>query len=111
MRRGWAPENLLASYHTERWAAAGENLSVTTRTMEFLVPHTDEQRQRRVEALEQALTHSDARSLIDSGKLAEPYWYLDSPLTTLAEPRTTSPVKPGSSGPHSPAFCARTGRA
>ncbi|MEU8801294.1 FAD-dependent monooxygenase [Spirillospora sp. NPDC048819] len=95
VRRGWAPEDLLASYHAERWAAAGENLRVTTRTMEFLVPHTREQRQRRVEALEQALTHPDARSLIDSGKLAEPYWYLDSPLTTLTEPADAFPREPG----------------
>ena len=36
--RGWAPDDLLESYHAERHAAATENLAVTTATMDFLVP-------------------------------------------------------------------------
>ena len=38
---GWAPEELLESYHDERHAAAQENLAVTTATMDFLVPQDE----------------------------------------------------------------------
>lgn len=63
VRHGWAPPELLASYGIERRAAALENLRVTTRTMEFLVPQTPEQRAHRLESLEKARTHPDpARS-------------------------------------------------
>src|SRR5215510_1270836 len=55
IRRGWAPASLLDSYHAERRAAARENLRVTSATMEFLVPQTDEARRRRVAALDRAL--------------------------------------------------------
>lgn len=79
---GWAGENLLESYHDERHAAALENIEVTTATMEFLVPHTAEQRSRRLDVLERALTDPAAHSEVDSGRLAEPFWYVDSPLTT-----------------------------
>lgn len=82
VRHGWAPPSLLDSYHVERFAAAQENLRVTSATMEFLVPQTPELRRRRTELLDRALTDPTARTGIDSGKLAEPYWYTASPLTT-----------------------------
>ncbi|MDL4818503.1 FAD-dependent monooxygenase [Actinomadura opuntiae] len=102
VRRGQAPEDLLASYDIERRAASGENLAVTTRTMEFLVPHTDEEKERRLAALEAALTDPEARAQIDSGKLAEPYWYLDSPLTTPAGPVEDFPRAAGAVRPPIP---------
>ncbi|RFS84259.1 pentachlorophenol monooxygenase [Actinomadura spongiicola] len=102
VRRGLAPGGLLDSYDVERWAAAGENLRVTTRTMEFLVPHTPAQHARRLEALERARTHPDAGTIIDSGKLAEPYWYLDSPLTTPSGSTDGFPCEPGAVRPPVP---------
>ncbi|WP_262403192.1 FAD-dependent monooxygenase [Actinomadura sp. CNU-125] len=92
LRHG-APGRLLGSYDAERRAAALENLRVTGRTMEFLVPRTPEQRARRVAALERALHDPDARAEIDSGRLAEPYRYADSPLTTPSGP--SGPFLPG----------------
>lgn len=80
--RGWASDALLDSYHDERHAAALENLAVTTSTMDFLVPHTDTQRRHRIDALERAAADPSAASDVDSGRLAEPFWYVDSPLTT-----------------------------
>lgn len=80
--RGWSGPRLLASYHDERWAAARENLDVVGRTMDFLVPHTEKGRRRRVDVLEAALTDPGARAQVDSGRLSEPFWYTDSPLTT-----------------------------
>ncbi|HEU0239590.1 MAG TPA: FAD-dependent monooxygenase [Micromonosporaceae bacterium] len=97
-RRGWAGPDLLASYEHERMAAAAENLRVTGDTMRFLVPHTDAERAYRREVLDRAITDVDARALVNSGKLAEPYWYVDSPLTT-GRPPAEFPTSPGANRP------------
>ena len=78
---GWAGEELLESYHVERHAAAVENLAVTGATMRFLVPGDEQERRHREEVLERARTGVAARALVDSGRLAEPFWYVDSPIT------------------------------
>lgn len=78
----WAPDELLNSYHHERHAAALENIEVTTATMNFLVPHTAQQHRTRRETLERATTDPTARAAVDSGRLSEPFWYTNSPLTT-----------------------------
>lgn len=80
--RGWADPALLETYDLERRAAAAENLAVTSATMDFLVPQTDEQHARRLSVLEAAVADPQARAEVDSGRLAEPFWYVDSPLTT-----------------------------
>src|SRR5215475_4932075 len=80
--RGWAPDALLDSYHAERHAAACENLEVTSATMRFLVPGTDAERRHRLATLEAAVADPAARAAVDSGRLAEPFWYAASPLTT-----------------------------
>ena len=83
--RGWAPPGLVASYHDERLAAALENLEVTSRTMDFLVPQSEAGWARRRAVLERAArdpTNRDAIGAIDSGRFSEPFWYVDSPLTT-----------------------------
>ena len=79
---GEAGEELLESYHTERHAAAAENVAVTTATMDFLVPQDDEQHRRRLDVLTRAAHDPAACEQVDSGRLAEPFWYADSPLTT-----------------------------
>ncbi|CAM5787428.1 FAD-dependent monooxygenase [Ottowia pentelensis] len=80
--RGWADDTLLDSYDSERCAASRENIEVTGKTMDFLVPHTEEQHRIRVERLTAALTDASVHPQIDSGRLSEPFWYVDSPLTT-----------------------------
>lgn len=96
-RAGRAGPALLASYDHERGAAAAENLRVTGTTMRFLVPRTDAERAHRRDVLERSVHDPAARSEIDSGKLAEPFWYLDSPLTTPADPASLAgfPTAPG----------------
>lgn len=79
---GWASESLLYTYHDERHAAALENLEVTGATMRFLVPQSEEESHERRRTLELARHDSTARVRVDSGRLAEPFWYVDSPLTT-----------------------------
>jgi len=87
--RGWAPEGLLESYHVERHAAARENLEVTGATMRFLVPRGEAEWHARRAILDAAVADAaTAAEAVDSGRLAEPYWYIDSPLTT---PEPTRP--------------------
>ncbi|GAA4668849.1 MULTISPECIES: FAD-dependent monooxygenase [Amycolatopsis] len=83
---GWAPDALLDSYHDERHAAARENLAVTTATMDFLVPPDEQRARRRIDILTRAAEDPEARKDVDSGRLSEPFWYVDSPLTT-ADPQ------------------------
>jgi 2-polyprenyl-6-methoxyphenol hydroxylase-like FAD-dependent oxidoreductase len=96
--RGWAPQSLVGTYHDERHAAGVENLRVTGDTMRFLVPATEADRAHRLRVLRAALTDPAASAEIDSGRLAEPYRYTDSPLTTPA-PGTP---KPGDLAPDGP---------
>jgi len=91
--RGWAPDRLLDSYHAERHAAARENLEVTSATMRFLVPGTDAERRYRLATLDRAAADPAARAAVDSGRLAEPFWYTASPLTT------PDPERPGTGRP------------
>lgn len=79
---GRAGEALLASYHTERHAAAVENLAVTGATMRFLVPQDAAQARRRTEVLAAACADPARFAEVDSGRFAEPFWYTESPLTT-----------------------------
>ncbi len=80
--RGRAGAELLESYHVERHAAAVENLEVTTATMDFLVPPDAQRAAHRLDVLDRAADDPAARALVDSGRLYEPFWYVDSPLTT-----------------------------
>ncbi|HEU5471562.1 MAG TPA: FAD-dependent monooxygenase [Actinophytocola sp.] len=103
-RAGEAGPALLDSYDHERGAAAAENLRVTGRTMRFLVPRTEAERAHRTAVLERSVHDPAARAEIDSGKLSEPFWYLDSPLTTPADPVELAgfPTAPGVARPPLP---------
>ncbi|MGW4421417.1 FAD-dependent monooxygenase [Streptosporangium sp. NPDC004631] len=97
--RGWAPEALLDTYHLERSDAARENLEVTGATMRFLVPQTDRERDRRHTWLEAAVDDPRALVKVDSGRLAEPFWYVDSPLTVPDPSRPFAGRPPSGSAP------------
>jgi 3-(3-hydroxy-phenyl)propionate hydroxylase len=84
---GWAPDTLLDTYHDERHAAALENIAVTTATMDFLVPQDEAAAAHRRDVLSRAAADPAVRALVDSGRLAEPFWYVDSPLTTRSPAR------------------------
>ena len=86
---GWAAPALLDSYGAERRAAGVENLGITTATMDFLVPQTPAAAEHRRTVLAAAAEDPAARAQVDSGRLAEPFWYPESPLTT---PDPTRPV-------------------
>jgi 3-(3-hydroxy-phenyl)propionate hydroxylase len=79
---GWAGPGLLESYNAERLAATMENLEVTSATMRFLAPQTDEARQERQQRLLAAAADPAVAANVDSGRFFEPFWYVTSPLTT-----------------------------
>jgi 3-(3-hydroxy-phenyl)propionate hydroxylase len=76
---GWAAPRIVEEYAGERRAAAEENLAITTRTMDFLVPQSEAGWAHRRDVLERAVTDPDARTEIDSGKLYAPFRYGDDP--------------------------------
>jgi len=98
--RDWSgADELLESYHAERHAAARENLSVTSATMDFLVPQSAAAAAHRRDVLERARAEVAARALVDSGRLAEPFWYADSPLTTADPARPFAGRPPRGAAP------------
>lgn len=101
--RGWAGAGLIESYHAERHAAALENLEVTGETMRFLVPQDAAGLARREQILRRAAADGRQAAGVDSGRLAEPFWYTSSPLTTPdpARPWPGRPA-PGAAQPPGP---------
>jgi len=77
---GRSPADLLDTYHTERHAAARENLRVTEATIRFMVPPGPVQRVRRNLLLALSLPVKGMRRHVNSGRMAEPHVYQDSPI-------------------------------
>lgn len=73
---GWGT-GLVAGYDAERRAAAEDNLAITTRTMDFLVPQTEAGHAHRRDVLDRAIADPTARAEIDSGRLYAPFRYGD----------------------------------
>ncbi|GAW48907.1 MULTISPECIES: FAD-dependent monooxygenase [unclassified Nocardioides] len=92
---GWADGSLVASYDAERGAAARANLAVTSRTMDFLVPQTEEGRLHRRDVLERALADPAARGAIDSGTLYAAHRYAGSPRPPVADGRLRALARDG----------------
>jgi 2-polyprenyl-6-methoxyphenol hydroxylase-like FAD-dependent oxidoreductase len=80
--RGVAPDALLDSYHIERHAAALENLSLTEATIQFMVPPTLPKRLFRKSILVASLLLPWTRRFVNSGTMATPHIYRDSPIVT-----------------------------
>lgn len=78
--RGLAADALLETYHVERHAAARENLRVTEATIRFMVPPTAPHRWRRNALLRLAPRLRYLRRYVNSGRMAEPFVYADSPI-------------------------------
>jgi 2-polyprenyl-6-methoxyphenol hydroxylase-like FAD-dependent oxidoreductase len=86
-----APESLLESYHHERRAAAVENLAVTDASMRFMVPH-GLRRVGRNAILRGSLRFPGLRRRVNSGRLAQPYVYADSPIVRPGPEEPALPV-------------------
>ena len=78
--RGETPETLLDSYESERRLAAEDNLAVTDATMRFMAPSGPLQRLWRNLILRGSTRFAALRRRVNSGRLAEPFSYLASPI-------------------------------
>jgi 3-(3-hydroxy-phenyl)propionate hydroxylase len=79
---GEAPESLIDSYCSERWAAARENILASTRSTDFITPKFPASRAFRDATLSLARDFPFARALINSGRLSVPTSQAGSPLDT-----------------------------
>lgn len=77
---GQSGPGLLETYHTERYAAAEENLRVTEATLRFMVPPNLLCRWRRSLMLAASQRFGLVRDWVNSGRMAEPFSYRDSPI-------------------------------
>jgi 3-(3-hydroxy-phenyl)propionate hydroxylase len=77
-----AAPSLLASYDSERLGAAKENLRHSSRSTDFITPKTRASRALRDAVLELSRTHPQFRAYVNSGRLSQPSWLADSPLST-----------------------------
>ena len=98
---GYASDELLESYDTERRAAAVENLAVTDASMRFMVPRGRLRRWLRNAILRGSLRMPRLRRLVNSGRLAQPYSYSDSPIV-VADVRDARVPAIGAVAPDAP---------
>src|SRR4030088_2799504 len=79
--RGDAPSALLASYEVERGLAADENIRASTRSTDFIAPHSRQERRLRHAVLSLAKEADFAKRMVNGGRLSTPSVY-DTPLST-----------------------------
>ena len=84
--KGESGEGLIASYEIERVQAADENIGHSTRSTDFMSPHSAAERRLRDAVLELAPKAEFARRMVNSGRLSVATVY-DSPLSTPDETR------------------------
>ena len=82
--KGDAGEGLIASYESERIQAADENIAHSTRSTDFIAPHSAAERALRDAVLALASQAEFARRMINSGRLSVATVY-DSNLSTPDE--------------------------
>ncbi|MEU0566010.1 FAD-dependent monooxygenase [Nonomuraea sp. NPDC005983] len=92
---GRADEELLETYHLERYAAAKENLRVTEATIRFMVPPNRLRRWTRSTLLRLSHWLGLARRHVNSGQMARPYTYDDSPIVQTGHPMLGSFARDG----------------
>ncbi len=83
--KGHADPSILASYHTERHAAATQNVSVTNRTARFLRPAdtaNGAERSFRDAAIALAKRHETMRPFVNTGRMSSPNVYPQSEICT-----------------------------
>lgn len=78
---GEGGEGLIASYETERIQAADENIGHSTRSTDFMSPHSASERRLRDAVLKLASKAEFARRMVNSGRLSVATVY-GSPLST-----------------------------
>jgi 3-(3-hydroxy-phenyl)propionate hydroxylase len=93
---GHAGPGLVESYHSERYAAAIENIEVTNRSALFLAPDTFARRLFRDAVLDLARRFPEVRPMVNTGRLAVAQSYPASPLNVGGSWSGSGGVPPGS---------------
>jgi len=96
-----SPEALLESYHTERSAAADENIRESTRSTDFMAPVSRQEARLRRAVLSLAKETEFGKRMINGGRLSVPSIY-DSPLSTADTEMWRGGPRPGTSMPDAP---------
>src|SRR6202521_2215367 len=91
-----SPEALLESYHTERSAAADENIRESTRSTDFMAPVSRQEARLRKAVLSLAKETEFGKRMINGGRLSVPSVY-DSPLSTADGDAWRGGPRPGAS--------------
>jgi 3-(3-hydroxy-phenyl)propionate hydroxylase len=99
--KGEGGEALIASYDRERIQAADENIGHSTRSTDFMSPHSGAERRLRDAVLALAPKAEFARRMINSGRLSLPTVY-ESPLSTPDEASFAGAAKLGAPVPDAP---------
>jgi 3-(3-hydroxy-phenyl)propionate hydroxylase len=99
--RGEADVSLLDSYDVERGQAADENIQHSTRSTDFIAPHTEVERALRNAVLALAPKAEFARRMVNSGRLSVATVY-DTLLSTPDEAAFGGSAKLGAPAPDAP---------
>jgi 3-(3-hydroxy-phenyl)propionate hydroxylase len=99
--KGEAGPALIESYERERIQAADENIAHSTRSTDFIAPHTPAERNLRNAVLALAPQAPFARRMINSGRLSVATVY-DSPLSTPDESEFAGSARLGAPAPDCP---------
>src|SRR6476646_7222476 len=99
--RGTSPEALLDSYHTERSAAADENIRESTRSTDFMAPNSHQEARLRKAVLSLAKETEFGKRMVNGGRLSVPCSY-DSPLSSADAEAWRGGPRPGASMPDAP---------
>src|SRR5256714_12229373 len=94
--RGASPESLLETYHTERSAAADENIRESTRSTDFMAPATAQEARLRRAVLSLAKETEFGKRMVNAGRLSIPSIY-QTPLSTDDREAWRGGPRPGTS--------------
>ena len=103
--RGEAPSALLETYDIERGFAADENIRASTRSTDFIAPHTKQERRLRRAVLSLAKEAEFAKRMVNGGRLSVPSVY-DTPLSTADADQWAAGPQPGAHMRDAPLRCA-----
>jgi 3-(3-hydroxy-phenyl)propionate hydroxylase len=94
--RGTSPETLLESYHTERSAAADENIRESTRSTDFMAPSSRQEARLRKAVLSLAKETEFGKRMVNGGRLSVPSIY-ETPLSSADRDAWGGGPRPGAS--------------
>jgi 3-(3-hydroxy-phenyl)propionate hydroxylase len=92
--RGEASSALLETYEIERGLAADENIRASTRSTDFIAPHSQQERRLRRAVLSLAKEAEFAKRMVNGGRLSVPSVY-DTPLSTADVDLWAAGPRPG----------------